>query len=233
MVSGQPGELIFKRVAVSERKLIFREMAEDRAQLALKGADPDFVFHLIAVQTEKDETLLCHHTEDSKSVTQPQKVLLNFSFKSERYFMQSELAFESGWAVLQIGGDLFQLQRRANARLVIPPTYPAVYILTSHEGKKYFVDCAVKDISAGGLKLEVPVTHQDFRMGEVLKGSLRLGNRRPMEFEVEVRFAQKNEKLHIVGVQFLNVDHVLENRLLSLMMDLQRELFLKYPTNKK
>lgn len=229
MVTGQPGELIFKRVAVSERKMIFREMAEDRCQISMKGADHETVFHLIAVQTEKDETLLCHHTEDSKGVTQPQKVLMNFNFKSERYFMQSELAFESGWAVLQIGGDLFQLQRRANARLIIPPQYPAVYILISHEGKKFFVDCKVKDISAGGLKLEAPLTHPEFRAGEVLKGSLRLGNRRPMEFEVEVRFAQKNDTAHVVGVQFLNVDHILENRLLSLMMDLQRELFLKYP----
>ena len=143
--------------------------------------------------------------------------------------MQTELAFESGWAVIQISGDLFQLQRRANARFIMPQGYPAVYILMEHEGKKYFVDCAVKDISAGGLKLEVPITHPDFRTGEVLRGSLRLGSRRAMELEVEVRFNLKGDKFHTVGAQFLNVDHVMENRLLSLMMDLQRELFLKYP----
>lgn len=228
MVAGQPSEMIFKRVAVSERKVIFRELAEDKAQVAVKGTEHEDTFHLIAIQIEKDETLLCHHTEDSKGVSQAQKVLINFSFKNERYFMQTELAFESGWAVLQIGGDLFQLQRRANARFIMPEGYSAVYILTAHEGKKYFVDCIVKDVSAGGLKLEVPITHPDFRIGEVLKGSLRLGTRRPMEFDVEVRFARKTEKNHVVGVQFLNVNHVLENRLLSLMMDLQRELFLKF-----
>lgn len=224
----QQGETIFKRVAVSERKLIFREMADDRCQVTCKSADQDGVFHLIAVQIEKDQTLFCHHTEDSKHITQPQKVLLNFSFKTERYFMQTEIYFESGWIVVPISGDLFQLQRRANARFVMPAEYGATYILSSHEGKKYFVDCLIKDISAGGLKLEVPPTHPEFKVGEILKGTLRLGTRRPMDFDVEVRFAQKTPTGHVVGVQFLNIDHIMENRLLSLMMDLQRELYLKF-----
>ena len=229
MAGNQQGEMIFKRVAVSERKLIFRELADDKVQVTCKSADRDGVFHLIAVQVEKDETLLCHHTDDSKDINQPQKILLNFSFKNERFFMQTELHFEVGWAVADISGDLFQLQRRANARFIMPAEYGATYILTSHEGKKYFVDCVVKDVSAGGFKMEVPATHPDFRIGEVLKGSLRLGQRRPMDFDTEVRFVQKTaEGAHTLGVQFLNIDHVMENRLLSLMMDLQRELYLKF-----
>jgi c-di-GMP-binding flagellar brake protein YcgR len=114
----------------------------------------------------------------------------------------------------------------------MPDAYGATYILMSHEGKKFFQDCAIKDISAGGMKLEVPIKHPEFRPGEVLRGSLRLGTRRPTEYEVEVRFTQKTETSHIVGVQFLNVDTILENRLLSLMMDLQRELFIKFPKKK-
>jgi hypothetical protein len=232
MATQQQGELIFKRVAVSERKLIFRELADDKSQVSLKGSEGEAIFHLIAIQVEKDENLLCHHTEDSKGIDKAQKVLMNFVFKNERYFMQTELKFESGWAVIDISGDLFQLQRRANVRLILPESYGAVYILMSHEGKKFFIDCAVKDISAGGLKLEVPISHPEFKSGEVLKGSLRLGNRRSMELETEVRFAKKEEKFHTVGVQFLNVDHILENRLLSLMMDLQRELYIKFSGKK-
>lgn len=233
MAAGQQADLIFKRVAVSERKMIFREAAEDKIQISVKGTEHDEIFHLIAVQVSKDENLLCHHTADSKGVTQSQKILINFGFQNERYFMQTELAFESGWAVIPVTGDLYQLQRRANARFVMPEGYNAVYFLTEHERKKYFVDCIVKDISAGGLKLEVPISHPDFRVGEVLKGSLRLGHRRPLELEVEVRFALKNETCHTVGVQFLNINHVMENRLLSLMMNLQQELFLKFPPRPK
>src|SRR5438445_12433578 len=122
----EQGQVIFKKVGLSDKKMLFREIASDRIQVALKG-DNDEVFHLIVIQTEKDENLLCHHTADSKNFEKSQKVMVNFPFKSERYFFQSELSFNSGWAVLKIDGDLFQLQRRANARIDIPDRYEAIF----------------------------------------------------------------------------------------------------------
>lgn len=232
----QQGQMIFKKVAVSEKKMLFREIADDKMQVAVKGALQDDLFHLIVVQTEKDEALLCHYTADSKGITQAQKVVVNFSFKSERYFFQTDLYFESGWAVLKIDVDLFQLQRRANARIDIPAKYDAVFLLSSHGGRSYFLDCRVKDISAGGFKMEFQGAQPELKIGDQVKGTLRLGVRRPIEFLVEVRFAQSKEDngvtKQIAGVQFLGIDHLMESRLLSLMMDLQREIFLKYPQKK-
>ncbi|MEK2646128.1 PilZ domain-containing protein [Bdellovibrio sp. BCCA] len=232
----EQGQLIFKKVALSEKKMLFREIASDKMQIAVKGALQEDVFHLIAVQTEKDEALLCHHTADSKGITTAQKVIVNFAFKSERYFIQTELYFEAGWAVLKIDTDLFQLQRRANARIDIPAKYDAVFILSSHGGRSYFLECRVKDVSAGGFKMELMGAQPELKIGDHVKGTLRLGVRRPMEFVVDVRFAQSKEEngvtKQIAGVQFIGIDHLMESRLLSLMMDLQRELFLKYPQKK-
>ncbi|KYG61754.1 hypothetical protein AZI85_05890 [Bdellovibrio bacteriovorus] len=228
-------QMIFKKVAHSEKKMLFREVAHDKMQVSVKGAVQEDIFHLIAVQTEKDEALLCHHTADSKGITTAQKCVVNFAFKSERYFFQTELYFESGWAVLKIDTDLFQLQRRANARIDLPDKYDGVFVLTSAGGKAYFLDCRVKDISAGGIKIELPANAPEVKIGDILKGNLRLGVRRAIEFEVEVRFAQKKDPVgaapptQMAGLQFLHVDNLLESRLLSLMMDLQREIFLKYP----
>lgn len=233
MVGNLPGQTIFKKVAVSEKKMLFREIADDKLQLSMKGSINEDVFHLIAVQTDKDETLLCHHTADSKDVTQPQKVVVNFPFKSERYFFQTELSFSVGWAVLKTDVDLFQLQRRANARIDIPGKYEAIFSILHHGGKVHFVESRVRDVSAGGLKIEFKGAAPDLKIGDQIKGALRLGLRRAMEFDVEVRFAQKREVdgqvIQTAGLQFLNVTNILETRLLSLMMDLQRELFLKYP----
>lgn len=229
MAYGQ--QVIFKKVAVSEKRLIIREMADDKIQVALKG-DDDSIFHLIAVQTEKDETLLCHHTANSKAHERPQKVLVNFSFKNERYFFQSELTFSLGWAVLSLDTDLFQLQRRASARIDLPPSYAGSFSLHSHAGRNYFVDAKVRDVSAGGIKIEFIGSGQDLKMGDIIRGALKLGIRRAIDCELEVRHAMVREhegkKIISAGLQFLNIDQNLENRLLSLMMDLQRELFLKY-----
>lgn len=218
-------QTIFKKVALSEKKNIFKEIAQDKVHISVKVSDPEMAFHLIAVQVEKDENLLCHLTADSKGLNQNYKVVVNFILGAERYFFHTETKVQSGWVVLSLENDLFQLQRRNNVRFEMPEEYPCSFIMTQHEGKKYFVECKLKDISAGGIKIEVPLDHPPFRIGEVLKGSLRLGNRRPMEFEVEVRFIHQQ----FLGLQFLKVDHLLENRLLSLMMDLQREIFLKFP----
>ncbi|MGZ3773289.1 MAG: flagellar brake protein [Pseudobdellovibrionaceae bacterium] len=230
------GQTIFKKVAFSEKKKLLREVALDKLQISVKGAVDDEMFHLIAVQNEKDELLLCNHTTDSETIHLAQKAVVNFFFKNENYFFQTELNFQSGWVILKIDTDLFQLQRRANARIDLPETYNAVFILNQHAGKAYFLDCKILDISAGGLKIEIPKAQPELKIGEHVKGSLRLGNRRPMDFSVEVRFVQKNEQdgsvTQIAGVQFLKVGLTTEGRLLTLMMDLQRELFLKYTKSK-
>ncbi|MGZ3771611.1 MAG: flagellar brake protein [Bdellovibrio sp.] len=232
MAMNSHGQSIFKKVGISEKKMLFRQITEEKVQLTVKGTATDNLFHLIAVQNEKDEVLLCHHTADSKEIKESQSAVINFSFKNERYFFQTELYFESGWIVLKLDTELFNLQRRANARVDLPEAYNGVFFLNQHLDKSYFIDCKIKDISAGGLKIELPSDAPKLKIDDNLKGSLRLGNRRAMEMEVKVRFVQKSElngkEIQIAGVQFLNVDQTLENRLLSLMMDLQRELYLKF-----
>ncbi|MFM6927761.1 MAG: flagellar brake protein [Bdellovibrio sp.] len=227
------GQNIFKKVPMSEKKFLFREIAHDKIQISIKG-ESDEIFNLIAVQTEKDEELMCHHTSNSKQYEKNQSVMVNFQFKTERYFFRTEINFSTGWAVLKIDGELFQLQRRANARVDIPDKYDALFSLHVHEGQRFFIECKVKDISAGGLKIEMPADIPVFKIGDKVRGSLRLGIRRVMEFDLEVRFAQfageGDRRKQVAGLQFLNVERALETRLLGLVMDLQREIFIKFPS---
>ncbi|MBO9668241.1 MAG: PilZ domain-containing protein [Bdellovibrio sp.] len=234
-MSQQQGQNIFKKVPVSEKKFLFREIAHDKLQISCKGDDDNF-FNLIAIQTEKDEDLMCHHTANSKEHEKNQSVMVNFQFKTERYFFRTDLSFNSGWAVLKIDGDLFQLQRRENVRVDLPAKYDSAFSLHVHNGQKYFLDAKIRDVSAGGVKIEMVSDIPVLKLGDKVRGTMRLGIRRVMEFEMEVRFAQRREVngqgVQTAGLQFLNVDKMLENRLLSLMMDLQREIFLKYPDKK-
>lgn len=230
------GQAIFKKVALSEKKMILREMCFDKMQLSIKGGANEDMFHLIAIQNERDEILLCHHTVDSKDIKEAQKAIVNFSFKTERYFFQADLYFEAGWVVLKIESDLFQLHRRANARINIPDAFSALFIITQYAGKAYFLDCKIKDISAGGFKLELPSEQPELIVSAPVKGILRFGKRRPIEVDVEIRFVQKWEKdglqHQVAGAQFLNVNQVFETRMLSLVMDLQHEFYLKYQKRK-
>ncbi|MNJ96641.1 Flagellar brake protein YcgR [compost metagenome] len=229
----QPQEqVIFKKVGLSEKKILFRSIATLRTPVFLRGED-EVVFQLLAVQNEKDEVLLCHHTESSKGQEVPQKVMANFAYDSERYFFQTEVSYTHGWAMLRIQGlELFQLQRRANTRVDIPEQYSAAFTISIHGGKSYFTECRLLDLSAGGMKIYFKGTPQ-IQSGDIIKGILRLGNRRPFEFDVVVRHVVRKEEngteTQTAGVQFSSIDNSMENRLLSMMMDLQREFFLKYP----
>ncbi|MGE5086232.1 MAG: flagellar brake protein [Bacillota bacterium] len=226
------GQNIFKKVPKSEKKFLFREIAQDKIQISVKGENNE-TFNLIAVQTEKDEELLCHHTSNSKQYEKNQSVIVNFQFKMERYFFSTDISFSTGWAVLKIDGELFQLQRRASVRVDIPDKYDALFTLHSHEGQKFFIECKIKDVSAGGLKIEMPTDTPVFKIGDKVHGSMRLGVRRPMDFDLEVRFVliveEGGQRRQVAGLQFLKVDRALENRLLSLMMDLHHEIFVKFP----
>ena len=114
-----------------------------------------------------------------------------------------------------------------------PDEYDALFVLQSVNGKPVFINCRIRDISAGGLKLEFPPGTPELKLSDMIKGSIRLGIRRPLEFEMEVRFAQKHSSgFQVGGVQFRNIDHFMENRLLSLMMDLQREIWLRFSAKK-
>lgn len=228
------GQSIFKKVGLSEKKSLFRELARSKLLLFLKG-EGDVMFHLMAIQCEKDESLFCRHTADSTHIKTSQKVIVNFSYESERFFMHTEIRFEGAWIIMPIKEDLFHLQRRASARIEIPDVYDGSFMLLTHNGLPFFTECLLRDISAGGLKIQLPGDEPTLKSGDLINGRLRLGARRPMPFDAEIRFAQKVQLpqgrgvAQVAGIRFLNVDNILENRLLSLIMDVQREIFLKHP----
>jgi PilZ domain. len=229
------GQSVFKKVAVSEKKSLLRKLAEMQGQLAIRGEDESF-FHLQAMQNERDELLLCHHTQNSKAHEKAQGIIANFMIDEERYFLRCNLSFARGWAILDLTGDLFLLQRRANARIDLPEQFTAYFNITSVEGRSVFIDAKILDMSAGGLKLEWMGDLPALSPLAKMKGMLKLGSRRPWELTVEVRHHVKKSVNNITyqtaGVKFYEVDSFTENRLLSLMMDLQRELYLKYPNKK-
>jgi c-di-GMP-binding flagellar brake protein YcgR len=148
------------------------------------------------------------------------------------------------WAIIKLDVDLFKLQRRASARIEIPDEINAEFILKQLGSNKYDVLCKVKDVSTGGIKAELPIGAPTLKIGDRVQGILRFGNRRPFDFEMEARFVQKiatgeiieeqtsvpflpSNQVQIAGFQFLKIDSVIESRMLTILMDIQREIYVK------
>ncbi|HEX7673095.1 MAG TPA: PilZ domain-containing protein [Bdellovibrio sp.] len=224
------GQSTFKPVPISERKEIFKEIAKDKLQLIVRGAAPE-ACHVEAVSIDDEDILFCHRTDDAGGLTTDSDAVLNFDHGNERYFMKAYLRSSKDGVFINTNFELFQLQRRANVRVVIPETFDALFSLHGHGGKKYFKDCKVVDVSAGGVRIEFQGAKPDLKENDIVEGTLRLGTRRPMKFDLQVRFVNKRvengDTVYTAGTMFMNIDKTMETRLLSLITDLQRELFLK------
>lgn len=220
---------VFKKVAVSTRKVLFRILASEKLPILLKKMEEEEFFRIVAAKVEKDEILFYLPAAGSAVIQKEQKVSGSFTINNEKYYFNSQIFVLNGLSALKANIDLFQLQRRANARIVLPDSYDCAFTLTQHKDKFYSIDCRLRDLSAGGIRIEIPCDEPHLKVGEVLSGAIRLGKRRPMEFSLEVRFVQKKDQMiQTVGLQFLSFNNAIENRLLLVMMDIQREIYLRY-----
>ncbi len=224
------GQNVFKNIAASERKEVFAGVVGSGIQLLVRihGAES---FHVVPREVNLDQELFCHFADDAGGISGVLPAVVNFDFDHERYFFKTHVKIVADGLWLNANVELFQLQRRANVRIPIPKNFDANFSLHGHGGKKYFKDCTVKDVSAGGVRIEFTGERPDLQIGDSVRGTLRLGTRRAMEFDLEVRFVQRKEVdgqiYYTAGTRFQNMDKLLETRLLTLMTDLQRELFVK------
>lgn len=218
---------VFKKVHLSEKKALFRKMCDQGGQILVKSEDDRFG-QLAAVRVQNDEKLYCQIAAGDFSTKPTLEVVGNFSWEEEKYFFRTQMNFEAEQAVLRIDVDLFQLQRRKNARLDVPDAFDAVTQVLAVNGDPCHFDAKLKDMSAGGCKIYFPLSAPVFKIGDKLLMNLQLGKRRAFQLTSEVRFAMKAGDGQMLGLQFQDRDRYNENRLLVLMMDLQREFYLKF-----
>lgn len=231
MSDASSSQNFFKKVAFSEKKKLLKALTEAQEPLLVKGDVEDFPFHLVPIQNEGMDAVLCHLTEDSKNVSDPQNILINFVQGEHRYFMQTVLKFRPGWAVVDTTGDLYQLQRRSSVRIDIPEEFNARFMIRHHGGQSYALEAAVENISAGGIKIRFTGVDPKLKMGDPMKGTLTVGIKRPIDFDLEVRFVGRKmvdrKVVQTIGLQFKNLERVMETKMLSLIMDIQHEIYIK------
>jgi hypothetical protein len=221
---------IFKRLNQSDRKRILSHVASDRVTIYIKTIT-DEIFG-VKTETYEDEKFLCGALADSTKVPgNDQEVVVNFSHGHERYFFQGFLTVSANRAVITVPEVLYILQRRKAVRMNIPEKYNAGFNAIQFNGKAVFYEMRVLDFSSGGLRAFFPSTEQIFEIGQTFLGVLHLGIRRPLQVNSTVRYVGK--KVHngvegqTFGIQFEGMDKNMEVKLLTVFMDMQREIFVK------
>jgi hypothetical protein len=223
---------IFKKVHLSDKKRIFRQIATENTLLLLKVEKQD-VKRIIVKRNLDDRTLECECQKgDDLDLQIPEVAVINLTYLEDRYFFSGVVRTVQKQIYIDIQGELFYLQRRKSARMEIPDSYVAKAKVLDFYGKKMQLEFKVIDFSSGGCKISLSSMLPLIRTQERFKMLITLGNRSSFEAEVEVRHTKEIFKLtdlpQVLGVQFINSDPFFEGKMLNLYMDVQREIYLKF-----
>lgn len=229
---------MFNKVSASEKRIIFRSLSQRQTKITMKSES--HISELRAIKCNDDRILECDRLklnpveDDSQlpGINNNENVILNFSLGEDLYFMQTKSSLSESKIYLDMGPDLFVLQRRKSMRLEVPMAYPHQVRLIEHKGKVVFIEGRLLDFGAGGCRIELLQMEPLFSTEDSLVTVIRLNHRVPLTLRAQIRHtlpkaSHKNGR-QIFGVQFQDLGPIMQNKMISLSMEMQKEFFAKF-----
>lgn len=226
-------EEAFKKVPVSEKKALCRQIINERAVVLAMGVG-DNLYRLMPESLEEDDQyLVCTLSANSEPEDFLQEVIINITIGENRYFMMSYMSHDGRIAKVDMHREMYVLQRRRNIRLMLPDEYPATLALLFYNDREVLIDGRIIDFSSGGCRVQIKTAKIEIYVGDRFKGTLSLGSRRSFSIQGQVRHTTTdvvdNKIMQTFGIQFGPMDKAMETKLITIFMDLQREVFMANP----
>lgn len=220
---------IFRKVPLSEKKSLFREAVLQKFAFYLKGEDEELIT-VVMEEFIEGRAIIFTYAAGSFEMKNNQKVVFNFSHGEDRYFFHAVAEVFGKRIHVSSETDVYVLQRRKSPRLEIPKDYPGTISIIEYGGKPTLIECRLLDFSTGGARVLYDKHLPEFKNLDQLKVVVRLNHRRPFELQSEIRHtvADYLNATQTFGLQFKLDTTLIENKLLVVFMDLQRELFIKW-----
>jgi mannuronan synthase len=220
---------IFRKVPLSEKKALFKLGSETKMAFFAKG-DSDDLITLLLDDYVDGKVLTFNYSPNSPKILSNQNIILNFSYGEDRYFLQAPAEVYDNRVHIAADQDVYILQRRRSPRLEIPDAYPSGLNIIAYQKKMVMYQCTLIDFSSGGCRAQYIGHLPLFKTGDVVRGVVHLNHRNPVELDCEIKHhaIDNMQGIQIFGIQFKLPTTILENKMLVVFMDLQRELFVKW-----
>lgn len=169
--------------------------------------------------------------EESDLKTEP--VVINFNVENERYYTTCDFTPKGEHGFLRPTGTLYRLERRTHYRVDLPSTLERACNIINQDGRSVFVSAVVLDISQGGARLQtLKGKVKDLKSGMRLRCALHIRGKWTFELLAEVMHVRPAEasadpatsQFDVFGLHFLNLSEGMSRKLLSMMLELQREV---------
>lgn len=194
----------------------------------LSAAAEDNSTFLYRVARVVGSSLYLSVLEETRPAKVGEEIRFIFSLATGQYALVSIVASSTaGSIVIDFSkSELLRLQRRDSFRIVVPPTITLEFFLNSKLKPEYAI--RVADVSLGGAALRMNAEQiSQYWVGSSIKGSLVMHGREPIELEGAIRHhfpKEHGQPTQKVGVQFLNLSIEQQREMLSLTLQLHREM---------
>lgn len=221
-----------------ERKRLFEELFLSQGEIVCKGEE-EGLFHFLPREIIENDEISGAIIAEGKVPNGDLQVIGNFHVGAEKYFFVGILKVKNLIATLNLNCDVYKLQRRATFRLGIKNLEDIYLTITEFLGKPQYIAVALADVSAGGARLffKNSAPFENFKgttenpgliKGSRFRGVIRPPSGKNIDLFAEVKHIQdvveEDGKVTYFGVEFYDTNPVLKNRLMALVMDLQRKM---------
>lgn len=158
--------------------------------------------------------------------------VFNFLVARTQFFFRSKISLKPqiGY-VLDISGELFQLQRRTNFRLPIPKEDRVTVRIDTHNNLPIALKGVVLDLGLGGCLIELGENENLLLTDHLITGKLITPSAILLSFEARIRHKKNSpsNKVNIlIGIEFQKFLSGGLQELNTLIMDLYRKYFSKF-----
>ncbi len=223
-------EHIKKLKATDARQIIYRGMQEKMVLACTVGSELK-VFDL----TLQGELLADHIHLASKKWESliGQECAFSFKVDTRVYFFKTKVKKQAGDVVIKTDFDLFELVRRKDVRHKIPYEWPqsAAVLIDSKKEKK--IAANIMDLSRSGIRLQLLAQLPEFKVGRSITFTIKIHRRAVAQINGVVKHSKRlPNQLPVIGVEFVDLTRVLEDRILNICNDIVRFQLLSQQNKK-
>lgn len=219
--------VIFKSVNEdAEQEKLLQRLVQSKERISLKDKYERLI--TLDVVSSNGTSLICHFTEEA-AMNLPGNELFtgSFQFGGDKYIFETRPTAQ-GSVVMVALLNLFHLQKRRNYRYVLPTDYPAAFALAFVNETACQVHCHLIDLSTEGCAVEVTHDALSCNLEDEVKAYVHLGDREPILVQGLIKNIRlKSDNSLVLGVKFNHMAAASEDKIISSITDLQREIYLR------
>lgn len=218
----------FEPLAPPKADNLIQNCVLDQVKLAL-AAEGSVVVMKVSLQNKSSSSKIYVLMSSPKEEIVGKVCTFSCTMGTQLFFFKSKVAKDRVGFYLADTFTIYELKRRRHIRFNIPPEWAKKCSIFIDARKTMKVPAEIINLSLSGLRFSLQSQIPEFRMHQKLALSFQIHKRSEVLCQAEVVFVKKNAATGpILGVEFVELSPLSEDKILNICDDLSRYNVLKF-----